>query len=245
MDRNSPDLTVKEQCALLGLARSTYYYQETGETVENLDLMKRIDELHTSRPFLGRRKLAVMLSTPEKPNNPKRVGRLMKLMGLETLYPKPKLSIPGDNQRIWPYLLRGVAIEKPDQVWSSDITYIRLRQGFLYLTAVSNQPAAMFSPGRYQTPLTRLSASRLCKAPSPGGNLKFSTATRELVHQREIHLSSSGQKNPDLHGRPGQGLRQHLHRKALEVPEVRRSVPERLRQCHRSGQRNQEVVYVL
>lgn len=136
MDRTSPDLTVKEQCALLGLARSTYYYKETGETYENLDLMKRIDELHTSCPFLGRRKLAVMLSTPEKQINPKRVGRLMKLVGLETLYPKPKLSIPADNQRIWPYLLKRVAIEKPNHVWSSDITYIRLRQGFLYLTAV-------------------------------------------------------------------------------------------------------------
>lgn len=98
--------------------------------------MKCIDEIYTKHPFYGSRKLAVLLSNEDKVVNRKRVQRLMGLMGIEALYPKPKLSEPHPEHKKYPYLLKNLEINQCDQVWSSDITYIRLRQGFIYLTAV-------------------------------------------------------------------------------------------------------------
>ena len=129
-------IPIVRQCELLGLPRSTYYYEPAGESPENLDLMNKIDELHTGKPFLGRRRLALMISRTGFLVNEKRIRRLMRLMGLETIYPKPRLSVLQDKARIYPYLLRDLAIVSPNQVWSTDITYIRLRHGFLYLVAI-------------------------------------------------------------------------------------------------------------
>ena len=98
--------------------------------------MNKIDELHTGKPFLGRRRLALMISRTGFPVNGKRIRRLMRLMGLETIYPKPRLSVLQDKARIYPYLLRDLAIVSPNQVWSTDITYIRLRHGSLFFVAV-------------------------------------------------------------------------------------------------------------
>jgi putative transposase len=120
---------------LLGLNRSTLYYEPAGETAENLRLMRRIDEQYTAWPFYGSRKMTRWLVQQGEAVNRKRVQRLMRLMGLEAIYPKPRLSLAGRGQRIFPYLLRIVAIERPDQVWSTDITYIPLPAGFMYLAA--------------------------------------------------------------------------------------------------------------
>jgi len=119
------------QCELLGLPRSSWYYVPAGETVENLALMRRIDELYLKRPYFGSRRMANALSV-----NRKRAQRLMRLMGIETIYPKRRTSQPAAGHKIYPYLLRNVEITRPDQVWSSDITYIPMRRGFFYLTAV-------------------------------------------------------------------------------------------------------------
>jgi putative transposase len=133
-----PALSVSRQCALLGLARSTAYYAPTGESAENLELMRVLDELYTRRPFYGRRRMTVELDKLGYLVNEKRVARLLAVMGLEAVYPRRRLSIPatGEGHRIYPYLLRGVPIERTDHVWSTDITYIRLRHGFMYLVAV-------------------------------------------------------------------------------------------------------------
>jgi len=130
-------LSVRRQCELLGLNRSTLYYQPAAETQENLALMRLIDEEYTRHPFKGSRKIALWLSeqTGQEVNR-KRVQRLMALMGLAAIYPKPKLSEPGSGHRIYPYLLRGVQIVRPDQVWSTDITYVPLPGGFMYLAAI-------------------------------------------------------------------------------------------------------------
>jgi putative transposase len=113
------------------LPRSTRYYVPAGETAENLALMKRIDQQYMETPFYGSRKMAFELGT-----NRKRVQRLMRVMGLEAIYAKRATTRPGVGHKIYPYLLRNVEITRPDQVWSIDITYIPLRHGFLYLTAV-------------------------------------------------------------------------------------------------------------
>jgi len=124
-------LTITRQCELLGLARSTRYYAPVGETDENLALMKRIDVQYLQTPFYGSRKMALELSI-----NRKRAQRLMRRMGLEAIYPKRATTRPAVGHKIYPYLLRNLAITRPNQVWSSDITYIPMRHGFLYLAAV-------------------------------------------------------------------------------------------------------------
>jgi putative transposase len=127
---------VRRQCELLGLNRSTLYYQPARETEENLRLMRSIDAEYTRHPFYGSRKMTIWLGEQGETVNRKRVQRLMRLMGLEAIYPKPRLSVPGQGHRIYPYLLREVAITRPDQVWSTDITYVPLRAGFMYLAAI-------------------------------------------------------------------------------------------------------------
>ena len=116
---------------MLGLARSSYYYQPRPESEETLALLRRLDELYLERPFFGSRRMAVTLGV-----NRKRMQRLMRLAGIEALHPKPRLSQPGAGHEIHPYLLRDVLVERPNQAWASDITYVPMRRGFLYLVAV-------------------------------------------------------------------------------------------------------------
>jgi putative transposase len=129
-------LSVRSQCELLGLNRSTFYYEPTGAAPENLRLMRRIDELYTAYPFYGSRRMTEWLTRHGEEVNRKRVQRLMRVMGLEAIYPKPRLSVAERGHKIYPYLLRGVKIERPDQVWSTDITYVPMPSGFMYLAAV-------------------------------------------------------------------------------------------------------------
>jgi putative transposase len=129
-------LSVRRQCDVLGLSRSSYYYEPGAETKENLALMAAIDREYTAHPFLGSRRMAKFLESRGQAVNRKRVQRLMRLMGLEAVYPKPKLSAGGTGHKVYPYLLRNVAINRVDQVWSTDITYVPMPAGFMYLTAV-------------------------------------------------------------------------------------------------------------
>jgi len=131
-----PALSVRRQCELLDLNRATYYYQPATESELNLTLMALIDKEYTEHPFYGRRKMTAYLRQAGYEVNPKRVRRLMQLMGLEAIYPKPRTTLVNQAHRIYPYLLRNLAINRPNQVWSTDITYVRMRNGFMYLTAV-------------------------------------------------------------------------------------------------------------
>jgi putative transposase len=118
------------------LSRSSLYYEPGGEVAEDLRLMRLIDELYTARPFYGSRRMTIWLNERGEEVNRKRVRRLMRVMGLEAIYPKPRLSLAGKGHRIYPYLLRGVTVERRDQVWSTDITYVPMASGFMYLAAV-------------------------------------------------------------------------------------------------------------
>jgi len=129
-------ISIARQCELVGLARSSYYYQGAGESAQNLHLMCLLDEQYTRTPFYGIKRMTAWLQTQGYAVNHKRVARLMHLMGLEAIYPKPRLSLPGITPQKYPYLLRGLSIERVNQVWSTDITYIRLQRGFLYLVAI-------------------------------------------------------------------------------------------------------------
>lgn len=118
------------------VSRSGWYYEAKPETAENVRLMRLIDEQYTRTPFYGIRKMGWWLGEHGYAVNAKRVRRLMRQMGLEAIYAKPRLSVPGHGHKIYPYRLRRLQIARPDHVWSSDITYIRLRQGFVYLVAI-------------------------------------------------------------------------------------------------------------
>ena len=136
LDRDHPDLSVRRQCAMLGVARSGVYRKPSPANDNDLALMRRIDALHTERPFLGSRRIARMLGEDGLPINRKRVRRLMRLMGIEALGPKPRTTQPAPGHKIYPYLLRDMTIDRPNQVWAADITYIPIGHGFLYLVAV-------------------------------------------------------------------------------------------------------------
>ena len=125
---------MRRQCDLLGLSRSSLYYEAAPEAAENLVLMRLIDEEYTRHPFYGSRRISQWLARQGHEVNRKRVQRLLRMMGLEAIYPKPKLSA-GRGHKVYPYLLRGVSIERADQVWSADITYVPLASGFMYLAA--------------------------------------------------------------------------------------------------------------
>jgi putative transposase len=131
-----PQLSIRRQCALLGLARSTLYDQPLGGSAENLQLMRLLDKQYTATPFDGIRRMTAWLRHQGYAVNPKRVGRLLRQMGLEAIYPKPRLSQPAAGHTGYPYLLRGMRVDRVNQVWSADITYIRLQAGFVYLVAV-------------------------------------------------------------------------------------------------------------
>jgi putative transposase len=130
-------ISIARQCELTGLSRSSFYYDPASESAENIQLMRLIDEQFTRTPFYGVRKMTAWLcKKTESAINPKRVRRLMRLMGLETIYQKPRLSVPALGHQIYPYLLRGLKVDGANHVWSTDITYIRLQGGFIYLVAI-------------------------------------------------------------------------------------------------------------
>lgn len=131
-----PRLSVARQCELLGLARSSYYYAAVPESAENLQCLRLLDEEYTRHPFYGVPKMTFWLQQQGYAVGPKRVRRLLRQMGLLAVYPKPRLSLNPLEHRRFPYLLRDLTIDRPNQVWGTDITYIRLRTGFVYLAAI-------------------------------------------------------------------------------------------------------------
>ena len=131
MEPEHAEISVRRQCDLLGVNRSGLYYQAVGESAENLMLMRLIDEPYTRRPLYRSRRMTVWLRERGYAVNRKRVARLMEVMGIEAVYPKPRLSQPGEGHKIYPYLLEGVEVTRVNQVWSTDITYIRMAEGFV------------------------------------------------------------------------------------------------------------------
>ena len=134
--RDRPDLSLSRQCRLLSIARSSVYYAAKGESPANLALMRRIDELFLKYPFYGSRQMARQLRREGIHVGRHRVRRLMRLMGLQAIYQPPRTSVPHPAHRIYPYLLKRLTIDRPNQVWCADITYIPVSRGFLYLVAI-------------------------------------------------------------------------------------------------------------
>ncbi|WP_411028175.1 IS3 family transposase [Shimia sp. FJ5] len=136
IEPDHPQLSIGQQCKLLSIARSSYYYEPKGETEQNLGLMRQIDEQFLETPFFGVRQMTWHLRNEGHLVNEKRIRRLMRLMGLMPIYQKPNTSRPAKGHKTYPYLLKGLRVERPNQVWCSDITYLPMRRGFLYLVAI-------------------------------------------------------------------------------------------------------------
>ncbi|MDX1399921.1 MAG: IS3 family transposase, partial [Oceanospirillum sp.] len=137
IEADHPTLSIRCQCTLLDLNRSTYYWPPAEESPLNLQLMRLIDQEYTKAPFFGYRKMTARLNNAHGfAVNHKRVARLMQKMGLQAVYPRPRTSISNQTHQKYPYLLRGLEINRPNQVWCADITYIRMRRGWTYLVAI-------------------------------------------------------------------------------------------------------------
>ena len=136
IDQMPDSLSIRHQCELLELNRSSLYYEPVLISKETLNIMTRIDEIYTAYPFYGSRKITIALKEEGLSICRERVQKLMRQMAIEAIYPKPRLSIKDKQHTIYPYLLANYSIERPNQVWSSDITYVRLQQGFMYLVAI-------------------------------------------------------------------------------------------------------------
>ena len=136
LDRDHVQLSIRRQCALLALARSGIYRPRSAANDDDLAVMRQLDELFLAHPFLGSRRMAAMLRAESRPINRKRVQRLMRVMGIVALGPKPRTSKRAPGHKIYPYLLRDLAIDRANQVWAADITYLPMQRGFLYLVAI-------------------------------------------------------------------------------------------------------------
>ena len=136
VDHADPALSIVAQCRLLKIARSTLYYRAAPVSEDDLALMRRMDELYLATPFYGSRRMTAVLREEGRQVNRKRVRRLMRVMGLEAIYQKPNTSRRHPEHRVYPYLLRGLIVDRSNQVWCADITYIPMAKGFVYLVAV-------------------------------------------------------------------------------------------------------------
>jgi len=136
IEPDHPEVSIMRQCALVSISRSGFYYQPAGETPLNLELMRLIDRQFLETPWYGSRQMARHLRREGRPVGRKRIRRLMATMGLEPIYQRPRTTVPHPEHQIYPYLLRELVIERPNQAWCADITYIPMQRGFLYLVAV-------------------------------------------------------------------------------------------------------------
>lgn len=149
---NQP-LSISRQCEMMGVSRSSYYYQPIPISQEELELMRKIDELYLANPSSGSRTISRQLGRQGITANRKRVQRLMQLMGIEAVYPKPRTSHPHPQHKIYPYLLRGLTINRTNQVWATDITYIPMASGYMYLVAIMDWHSRMILSWRISNTL--------------------------------------------------------------------------------------------
>src|SRR2546423_8717218 len=159
VERMNPALPISQQCRLLAVPRSSVYRKPAEVGAEDLAIMALIDRHYLARPYYGSRRMAAWLATQGHRVNRKRVQRLMQLLGLAAIYQRPNTSKPAAAHKIYPYLLRGLAIERVNQVWCSDVTYIPMAKGFLYLVSWTGSAARCW-PGASPTRSTPIFASR-------------------------------------------------------------------------------------
>jgi putative transposase len=221
VDQGHPEISVRRQCALLGVNRSGLYYQPRGESEESLMLMRLIDEEYTRHPFLGSRRIREWLCDRGYQVGRNRVHRLMQLMGIEAVYPKPKLSQPGEAHKVYPYLLNGVEVMRVNQVWSTDITYIRMAGGFVYLVAVMDWYSRyVLSWALSVTMEMDFCVAALKQALRRGRPEIFNTDQGSQFTSPKFSGELEDSRDRRQHGWPRTLLRQHLYRTPVALAEI-------------------------
>ena len=217
--RDRPELSLSRQCRLLSISRSSFYYTAKGESPANLALMRRIDELFLKYPFYGSRQMVRQLRRDGVRTGRHRVRRLMRLMGLAAIYQAPRTSDPHPAHRIYPYLLKGLAIDRPNQVWCADITYIPVQRGFLYLVAVMDWATRHVLAWR----LSNTIDARFCVEALNEALARYGTPTIFNTDQGSQFTSSdfTERRHQDIDGRPRPLQGQHLHRASVALAQVR------------------------
>lgn len=196
-------MPITRQCQLLGLSRSSVYYQPAPVSEEDLAIMRRLDELHLLYPFFGARKLTVMLHREGIAVGRKRVRRLLRRMGIFALYRRPRTTVPAVGHRVFPYLLTGVEITRPNHVWEADITYLPMHRGFLYLVAIVDVGSRRVMAWRLSNTLTAdfcvaALEDALCHWGCPEifnsaqGKQFTSQAFIEVLEQAQVRISMDG-----------------------------------------------------
>ena len=223
IERGNPNLSITRQCRILSISRSSFYYATKGESEANLALMRRIDELFMKYPFYGSRQMVRQLRREGISVGRHRVRRLMRLMGLEAIYQAPRTSDPHPAHRIYPYLLRGMAINRPNQVWCSDITYIPVQHGFLYLVAIMDWATRHVLAWRLSNTMdTRFCLEALNEALARYGKPEiFNTDQGSQFTSLAFTGALKDAGVAISMGRPGPLHGQHLHRATVAQPQIR------------------------
>jgi len=231
VDRDHGGLSIRRQCELMGVARSGVYRPPPAASYDDdLALMRRLDELFTAWPFLGSRRMSVMLRGEGHAVNRKRVRRLMRKMGIAALGPKPRTSKPAPGHKIFPYLLRGVAIERPNQVWCADITYIPIGRGFLYLVAVMDWASRAVLAWRLSNTMdVSFCLDALQEALARFGWPEIFNTDQGSQFTSAAFTGARGSRHPHLDGRPRPLDGQRVHRAAVALAQARGHLPQRLR----------------
>jgi putative transposase len=241
------DLSIRRQCRLLGLARSGVYRPRRAANDNDLDLMRRIDELFTQFPFLGSRRLALMLGEQGLPINRKRMQRLMRRMGIAALGPKPRTTKPAPGHKVLPYLLRGLVIDRPNQVWAADITYVPIGRGFLYVVAIMDWASRAVLAWR----LSNTMDSSFCVEALDEALARFGVPedlqhrSGQPVHQHRLHRCAGRSRRTHLDGRPRAVDGQRVHRAAVALAEVRGHLSQGLRRGARGQARHRRLDRLL
>ena len=245
IEHDHPELSVRRQCALLGIPRSQLYYEPVAEKPENLELMCLIDEQYLKTPFWGSRNIGAFLWKQGHQVNRKRIQRLMRKMGLEGMSPGPSTSRPTPGHKVYPYLLKDVLIERPNQVWSSDITYVPLGQGYLYLVAVMDWYSRLVLSWRLSNSLDADFCVDALDEALEHGRPEISHGPGGSVHQRPFHRTAAFGADRDQHGRPRSGPGQRVHRAVVAKCQVRRHLPQGVRFRSRLSERAAFVFQIL
>ena len=236
IDVNHPSIPVSRQCQLLGLSRSSVYYRPRGDSALNEQLMRLIDQQYLARLIYGAQRMTVHLRQLGYTVNVKRVRRLMRLMGLEVVYPKPRLSQRNPQHKVYGYLLRDLLIDRCDQVWASDITYIPLHRGWAYLVAIMDWFSRFVLSWELSvTADASFCVSALERTLMLGTPEIFNSDQGSQSHLDGIHRCAGGRGCADQHGWARPSLRQHLRRAAVAKRQVRGGVPARLPDANGGG----------
>jgi putative transposase len=241
-----PELSIVRQCDLVSISRSGFCHRPAGETPLNLELMRLIDAQFLETPWYGSRQMARHLRREGYAVGRKRVRRLMAKMGLAPIYQRPRTSTPHPEHRVFPYLLRDAVIDRPNQVWCADITYLPMRRGFLYLVAVMDWATRKVLSWRLSNTLdVEFCLEALEEALTRFGRPEIFNTDQGPVHLAPLHRPAAAGRGAHLNGRPRPLDGQRVHRAAVAQPEVRVRLPARLRDRLRVASRAHKVDRLL